>query len=119
MFSRHIYLVLWLATTATFKNIATCPRFKGHCRVHAEVNGARGYKGENRYGNGDGNGESGPAGTERRRERQIGEAGASGGGRGKLENVSRVCVSVPEFLQVGRCRLDLAPITFVTGVTAD
>ena len=70
-------------------------------------------------GNGDRNGESGPAGTERRRKRQIGEAGASGGGRGKLENVSRVCVTVPDVLRVGRCRLDSAPITLVTGVTAD
>ena len=35
-------LVLWLATMATFKNIATCPGFKGHYGGHAEVYGARG-----------------------------------------------------------------------------
>ena len=79
------------------------------------MNGTGGLKGET----GDGNGEIRTAGTERRWERRIREAGASGGGGGKLDNVSRVCVSVPDDLRVGRCRLDLAPITFVTGVTAD
>ena len=38
-------LVPWLATTVTFRNITTCPGFKGHYGVHAEVNGARGKKG--------------------------------------------------------------------------
>ena len=77
-------MVPWLATTVTVKNIATCPGFKGHYGGHAEVNVARGLKkGDNRDGKGDVNGESGTAGTERRWDRRIGEAGASGGGQGK------------------------------------
>ena len=40
------------------------PWFKGHYRVHAEVNGTEGEKGKNRDGNRYGNGGSGPAGTE-------------------------------------------------------
>ena len=56
--------------------------FKGRYGVHAEVNGKEGGKGENGDGKGYGNGESMPAGMERGREWRIGEAGASGGGRG-------------------------------------
>ena len=58
------------------------PWFKGRYGVHAEVNGKEGERGENRERNGDGNGESGLAGTERGRERQKGEEGVSGEGRG-------------------------------------
>ena len=58
------------------------PWFKGRYGVHAEVNGKDGKKEENGDGNGYRNGESGPAGTDRGREQQIGEAGASGRGRG-------------------------------------
>ena len=58
------------------------PWFKGRYRLHAEVNGTEEKKGKNRDGNGYGNVESGPAGTERGRERRVGEAGVSGGGRG-------------------------------------
>ena len=42
----------------------------------------RADKGENGDRNGDGNRESGPAGTEQRRERRRWETGASGGVRG-------------------------------------
>ena len=73
-------LVLWLATTVTFKTIATCPGFIGNYRGHAEVNVTGSLKGDTRDGNVDGNGESGLAGTERGRERRVGEAGASRGG---------------------------------------
>ena len=45
-FDRILYTVItlvpWLATTITFKKIATCPGFKGHYGEYAEVNGARG-----------------------------------------------------------------------------
>ena len=78
-------MVPWLATTVNFKNIATCPwvyrALRGTCRGERH----RGFKkkgGETGDGNGDKNGESGPAGTEIRWERRIGEAGASGGGGG-------------------------------------
>ena len=60
------------------------------------------------------------AGGDRTKEGTANRGGGrEQGGMGKLENDSRVCVSVPDVLRVGRCRLDLAPITFVTGVTAD
>ena len=35
-------LVLWLATTVTFKNTATCPRFIGHYWEHSKLNGTGG-----------------------------------------------------------------------------
>ena len=37
-----VLLVLWLETTVTFKNTATCPRFIGHYGGHAKVNGTGG-----------------------------------------------------------------------------
>ena len=58
------------------------PWFKWRYRVHAEVNGKEGGKGEKGDRNGYRNGESRLAGTERGRERQIGKSGASGGRRG-------------------------------------
>ena len=58
------------------------PWFKGLYGVHAEVNGKEGEKRENGDRKGYGNGESGPVGKEQGRERRIGEAGASEGGRG-------------------------------------
>ena len=58
------------------------PWVKGRYGLHAEVNGKEGERGENRERNGDRNGESGLAGTERGRERRKGEAGLSGEGRG-------------------------------------
>ena len=67
--SIYLSLVPWLATTATFKNIATCPGFIGRYGGHAEVNGTGGLKGETGYENRDRNGDSGPAGTEHRWER--------------------------------------------------
>ena len=116
------HMVPWLATKVTFKNIGTCPGLKGTTGYMPRWTAWRG-KGENGNGNGDGNGESGPAGAERRREQQIGEVGASGGGRGtageKTEKVSRACASVTDVLRVGRCQLYSAPITFVTDVTVD
>ena len=41
-FITSLDLVPWLATTATFKNIATCPGFIGHYGGHSEVNGTGG-----------------------------------------------------------------------------
>ena len=63
------------------------PWFKGHYGVHAEVNGMEGGKGENGDGNIYKNRGSGPAGTERGRERRAREAGARGGrgAAGELE----------------------------------
>ena len=64
-------------------------------------------------------GRAGGGGTKKGKSK--GEAGASGGdirGRGKKkEPVGRVCVYIRGSLRVGRCRLVLAPITSVTGVT--
>ena len=59
------------------------PWFKGLYGVHAKVNDKEGGTGENKDGNGYGNGERGLEGTERGGEQQIEEAGASGGGRGE------------------------------------
>ena len=39
MLNIFLSLVPWLATTVTFKNAATCPRFIGHYGGHAKVNG--------------------------------------------------------------------------------
>ena len=58
------------------------PWFKGRYGVHVEVHGKEEEKGENGDRNGDGNRESGPAGTERGREWRKGEAGVSREGRG-------------------------------------
>ena len=43
--------------------------------------------------------------------------GSEAGARGREENLEscgRVCVTLPGSLRMGRCRLDLAPITSVT-----
>ena len=58
------------------------PWFKGRYGVHVEVHGKEEEKGENGDRNRDGNGEIGPAGTERGRELRKGEAGVSGEGKG-------------------------------------
>ena len=54
---------------------------------------------------------------------EKGEVGASvegSGGRGeKHRSVSQECANIWDSLLVGRCRLDSAPTTSVTDVTAD
>ena len=64
-----------------------------------------GRQGRNKEGNG-----------ERRGGR---ERGGQRGQRRKTEPVGQGCANIRDGLQVGRCRLNLAPITSVTDVTVD
>ena len=79
-------------------------REKGRMETGTEtVTERMGRQGHNEEGNG-----------ERRRGR---ERGGQRGQRRKTEPVSRECENIRDGLRVGRCQLDLAPITSVMDVT--